>query len=67
MEIIKFINDKLVYCVTAKSFADGIVDAHKTLNKQIPVKHNRNYFGIAYMNPKYEIIYKAAVEESSPE
>ncbi|MCB0752276.1 MAG: hypothetical protein KDC52_12445 [Ignavibacteriae bacterium] len=52
MEIIKFINDKLVYCVTAKSFADGIVDAHKTLNKQIPVQPKVNYFGITYFNWK---------------
>ncbi len=40
---------------------------HKTLNKQISVKPNRNYLGIAYMNPKYEIIYKAAVDKSSSE
>lgn len=64
MERIKFDNDKLLFCVTAKSFPDGIVEAHQTLHKQIPLKQNRNFYGISYMNNKYDIIYKAAVEEA---
>jgi hypothetical protein len=67
MEIVKFNNYKLVYCATAKSFPNGIADTYKSLHKQISLKQNRNYFGISYMNPKYEIIYKAAVEETSPD
>lgn len=64
MDKIKFENEKLLFCVTAKSFPDGIVEAHKTLHKQIPLRQNRNYYGISYMNNEQKIIYKAAVEEA---
>jgi len=55
--------DMQIYCLTVKSFPDGIVEAHQNLHKNIlPVK-GRNYYGISYCNEKDEIIYKAGAEE----
>ncbi|MCB0731940.1 MAG: transcriptional regulator [Ignavibacteriae bacterium] len=63
LEKIKLEDDKHLFCVTAKSFPDGILEAHQTLHKQISFKKNRNYYEFSYMNPEHQIIYKAAAEE----
>jgi hypothetical protein len=60
METFYIEKDIKVYCVTAKSFPDGILDAHKKLHAMIPSKERR-YFGIS--RPENGgIVYKAAAE-----
>lgn len=52
---------KTIY-ITAKSFPDGIVEAHQKLHSLVPFSLQRRYFGISRPE-KGIIIYKAAVEE----
>lgn len=55
-----------VFCVTAKSFPDGILSAHQQLYAMLPATEGRNFFVISYPDKNGLIIYKAAVEESYP-
>lgn len=55
--------DIIIFCLTAKSFPEGIVETHINLHKQIPILKNRNYYGVSYCNEKGKIIYKAGAEE----
>jgi hypothetical protein len=65
MEIITLDNDIKVFCVTAKSFPDGIMDAHKELHSLISLPAGRKFFGIS--RPENGVIvYRAAAEEISP-
>jgi hypothetical protein len=60
----KFTLDKniKVFCVSAKSFPDGAMDAHQKLHSIVPFTGNRRYFGISH--PENGVIgYKAAAEE----
>ncbi|WP_071394274.1 transcriptional regulator [Bacillus tuaregi] len=60
METVVIEKDINVYCVTAKSFPDGILDAHKQLHGLLPSKE-RKFFGLS--RPENgTIIYKAAAE-----
>ncbi len=46
----------------AKSFPEGILEAHQTLHALVPYSQNRKYFGIS--RPENgNIVYKAAAEE----
>lgn len=63
MEKITLENDIKVLCVTAKSFPDGVLEAHETLHGYIPFNTNRKYFGISYPDKSGTIIYKSAAEE----
>lgn len=60
METVVVENDIKVYCVTAESFPDCVLDAHKKLHAMIPTKERR-YFGISRPE-KGVIVYKAAAE-----
>lgn len=62
-EIIHIDKDIRVICVTAKSFPDGVMDAHQEIHSQVPFSMNRKYFWISYPDEFWEIIYKAAIEE----
>lgn len=65
METITLDNDITVFYVTAKSFPDGIMDAHNELHALVPFSKNRKFFGIS--RPETDIIvYKAATEEIHP-
>ncbi len=65
METIIIDNDIKVFYVTATSFPDGVMDAHKKLRAIVPFSTKRRYFGIS--QPENEtIIYKAAAEEIIP-
>lgn len=58
-------NDIKVFYVTATSFPEGIMDAHKKLQGMVPFSKDRRYFGIS--RPENGIIvYKAAAEEINP-
>jgi len=62
METIIIEKDIRVFYITAKSFPDGIQDAHERLHAIIPFSKERRYFGIS--RPELGVIvYKAAAEE----
>ncbi len=55
-------NDIKVFYIAAKSFPDGIMDAHQRLHTLVPFSMGRKYFGIS--RPENGVIvYKAAAEE----
>jgi hypothetical protein len=56
--------DVKIFSVIAKSFPEGIGEAFKTLEKKLPTKESRTFYGISSKNEKGVIIYKAAVSES---
>ena len=63
METYELENDIEVFCVTAKSFPDGVLEAHQALHALVPFSSERKYFGISYPNKEGNIIYKAAANE----
>ena|SRR5215210_4175028 len=64
MEKYNLPNDFKVFCVTAKSFPDGIKEAWEKLHKMLPTTEGRTFYGISYGDGKGGIIYQAAVTES---
>lgn len=62
METYHMKNDIKLFCVAAKSFPDGIMEAHEKLHSLIPFSQNRKYFGISHP-VNGVIVYKAAAEE----
>ena len=51
-----------VFCVAAKSFPDGILQAHQTLHALVEFNPKRKYFGLS--RPENgKIVYRAAAEE----
>ena len=65
METINLENDIKVFFVTADSFPEGIMEAHKKLHTLIPISESRKHFGIS--RPENGVIvYKAAAEEINP-
>jgi hypothetical protein len=63
MEKYNIENDIRVLITEAKSFPEGVMDAHQLLHSKIPFSPERRYFGISSPNRNGEIIYKAAAEE----
>ena len=55
--------DILVYCVTATSFPDGVLQAHQALHALVPFNTERKYFGLSWPDKNGDIIYKAAAQE----
>ena len=62
METIHINDDIKIFCVTANSFPDGIMDAFNKLHAKVPAAENRIYYGISRPENGH-ITYKAAVEE----
>jgi hypothetical protein len=63
-----FLNSDInVLWVTASSFPDGIMDAFNKLNSLVEAPGSRRVFGISYGDGNKNIIYKAALEENSPD
>lgn len=62
MEKYRFSNDINIFCVSAKSFPNGILEAHQTLHSLVLFVKERRYFGISRPY-KGSIVYKAAAEE----
>jgi predicted transcriptional regulator YdeE len=62
IEIVRIDEDIKVFCITADSFPDGILDAHQRLHTMIPFSIDRRYFGISRPE-KGVIVYKAAAEK----
>ncbi len=63
MEKIRIEKDINVFYVTAKSFPEGIQEAHQKLHSLIPFSNDRKYFGISRPEQGSGIIYRAAAEE----
>ena len=65
METTPLDHDIKVFYIPAKSFPDGIMEAHRTLHSLVPFSPNRKYFGIS--RPENgQIVYRAATEEINP-
>ena len=66
METIVLDKDKKLLCETARSFPNGVLEAHQKLHAKIPFSPERNYFGLS--RPENgPIVYKAAAEALGPE
>ncbi len=65
MEVITVPNDIEVLCLTAKSFPDGVHDAHEELRVLLPPAAERRYFGVSHPQ-NGTILYKAAAELIKP-
>lgn len=63
METITFENDISLLCVTASSFPEGVMSAHKQLHSTVPFSPNRKYYGLSRPENGHGIVYKAAVDE----
>jgi len=63
METFILENDIRVFCVTAKSFPDGIMEAFEKLYASVDLGDRGRQFGISRPNQKGQIVYKAALEE----
>ena len=66
MEIYALENDINVFCAKAKSFPEGVLEAHQQLHTIIPFSNQRRYFGISRPE-KGTIEYWAAAEELNQE
>ncbi|MFL5728562.1 MAG: hypothetical protein ACJ75J_03650 [Cytophagaceae bacterium] len=55
--------DMYLFCVTAQSFPNGIIEAFQKLESLDPSICERPFYGISFQNNNGEIIYKAAVAE----
>src|SRR4051812_26416364 len=63
METYKLEKDIKIFYVTAKSFPDGIQEAHDRLHAMVPFSKERKYFGISRPENN-KIIYRAGTEET---
>ena len=64
METFKLENEINLFCIKAKSFPAGIMDAHQKLTSIAKSLGKRNYFGISYAHNN-ETLYMAAAEIKS--
>ncbi|MCW3122365.1 MAG: putative transcription activator, partial [Flavipsychrobacter sp.] len=62
METTKIDKDISVFCVTAVSFPDGVMAAHKRIHELAPMAEGRIYFGISRPE-KGVITYMAGANE----
>lgn len=65
METYQKDNDRTVFCISAKSFPDGIMEAYQKLHSIFPLEPGRDYYGISYMDHG-KTVYKAAVGLKDP-
>ncbi len=63
MEIFELKEGIKVHYIKSKAFPDGVKESHDKIHSLVPYSHDRNYFGISYMQQDGSIIYKAAAEE----
>ena len=54
--------DVTVMCITAKSFPDGVLEAHQKLHGLVPPGNNRRYYGLSRPEKKVST-YHAAAEQ----
>jgi len=63
MESITLDSDIKVFFITAKSFPEGIIEAHEKLQRLVPFSKGRKYFGISRPEGNQGIVYRGAAEE----
>jgi predicted transcriptional regulator YdeE len=63
MDVHKQISDVKVFCLTAQSFPEGIMNAFNDLDKLVGQRNRRTFYGISYGGSDGKIIYKAAATE----
>lgn len=65
MNIEKYVleNDIKVFYIKAKSFPDGVLEAHQKLHSLISENKKRNYYGLSKPVENGKIVYKASAEE----
>lgn len=63
METIVWDKDVTVVYVTARSFPDGVLEAHQKLHSLVPFSTGRKYFGLSRPENNGGIVYRAAAEE----
>ena len=62
METATIDKDISVFYITASSYPEGILDAHKNLHSMVPFTTSRRYYGLS--RPENgTIVYRAAAEE----
>ena len=64
MEVIHLEKEIKVCCVTATSFPEGVLEAHKKLRRLFPSETDRSFYGISCPDKEGNIIYKAATAET---
>lgn len=65
MEIYPLTEDLKVFRIKAKSFPEGVLEAHQSLHKLVPNSSERSYFGISHPQENGQIQYWAAMNELS--
>lgn len=63
MNIFTSDHDIRVMYVTASSFPEGVLAAHRQLHSLIPFTTDRRYFGLSRPEKESDIVYRAAAEE----
>jgi hypothetical protein len=63
VETYKIENDIKIFYVTAKSFPEGIQEAHDRLHAMIPSSDDRKYIGISRPENN-KIVYRVGIEET---
>lgn len=66
-EITELDRDITAICVSADSFPEGVLAAHKKLHSLVTYSPDRKYFGISYPVGPGEIMYLAATETDPAE
>jgi hypothetical protein len=64
MENFNLEKDIKVFYILAKTFPNGIGEAHQKLQSLLPHTEGRQFYGISYPNTEGVIQYKAAVAEA---
>jgi len=55
-----------IFCLTARSFPEGILEVHDKLHGMVPLFDDRRFFGVSNPDENGTIIYKAGCEELFP-
>lgn len=63
METMEFKTDIKLFCMKAKKFPDGVLEAHQALHALAAPGAGRKYYGISRPEDGGGIIYRAAVTE----
>lgn len=66
MEKFHLDHDIHVFCIRAKSFPAGILEAHQKLHSLVPFTMERNYFGISRPEEGGGIVYRAGMTVLTP-
>ncbi len=63
METFHLDQDLHVFCFRAKSFPEGVMEAHQKIHSLVPFSIERQYFGISRPENGGETVYRAGMKE----